>query len=280
MFDKEDRVGKMRCANQDFSIDEISSAFENVVINPVSGGIKEDNVTKFQSFLLEIDPDKEEWAKMTSDERGQELLRQKNYFLDKGLPVTAIVYSGNKSLHVIITLEQPLVSKQLWKFMRKWLQNIFPDADPNTSAVIGVRNYMHTRQDTGKSPKVLFVGKKIDYTDMTIWINKFPDCKPTNSRERSKSTYSKDYRDFVNEQRAGYGLEASKSHLSGFTKNFLMLGADEGERNRSTFRAACDMAKCGWDEDEALDRILEAVDLPQWEVERTVKSAFDKISEE
>lgn len=56
-----------------------------------------------------------------------------------------------------------------------------------------------------------------------------------------------------------------------------MCGAPEGERNISLFKAACDLFKCGYNEDEIIDKLERPSGLDNQEVVRTIKSAIRKV---
>jgi hypothetical protein len=63
------------------------------------------------------------------------------------------------------------------------------------------------------------------------------------------------------------------------TMDFLASGAPEGERNDRAFKAACDLAGCGYPQDETLTRILDAArkcGLPEDEARHAVASAYSK----
>ncbi len=67
--------------------------------------------------------------------------------------------------------------------------------------------------------------------------------------------------------------------LSRATRLFIHGGAPEGERNQALFAAACDLARCGAQEQVALDLLLPpalASGLPEAEARRTVASAFSR----
>jgi hypothetical protein len=67
--------------------------------------------------------------------------------------------------------------------------------------------------------------------------------------------------------------------LSRLTLEFMNFGAGEGERNDRLFRAACDMAGCGFSQSEAETKLLPAATqngTPEREALATIKSAFTK----
>lgn len=71
-----------------------------------------------------------------------------------------------------------------------------------------------------------------------------------------------------------------KGKLSRLTLEFIAQGAGAGERNDRLFRAACDLAGCGYTQSEAESMLLPVagqVGTPQAEALATIKSAYSKL---
>ncbi|WP_214676866.1 hypothetical protein, partial [Escherichia coli] len=65
-----------------------------IAINPIKGWRRDDQVTAFRTFLIELDDGS--------------LEEQSKYVKEMDMPFTACIFSGNKSLHFAITLDQDL----------------------------------------------------------------------------------------------------------------------------------------------------------------------------
>lgn len=77
-----------------------------VLANPCDGaGVKGGNVTAFRHALIECDPDKSEWEEWGPEERAAELDRQAKELLALNLPIAALTYSGNKSVHALVRVD-------------------------------------------------------------------------------------------------------------------------------------------------------------------------------
>ena len=150
MFYPKEEVGRLRQANASHLQDDVDDTWTNIILNPVKGGIKEQDITAYRNFLIEFDPDKQSWDASNEFERSLKLNSQATAIIEAMAPVSAAVYSGNKSIHFLIALQSP-INLQSWKIYRKALQVAFPDADPNSSAVIGIRNPGNVRSDTGNT---------------------------------------------------------------------------------------------------------------------------------
>ena len=70
------------------------------------------NVAKYRSILVELDTGSIE----------AQLKTIKKY----GIPVSAQVFSGSKSIHSVITLEEDLTSEKEYRRIAKWIFNIIP----------------------------------------------------------------------------------------------------------------------------------------------------------
>lgn len=252
MFNEKECIGKMRCKDMHYYKDEVDASFEQIVINPVLEGIKENNITSYRNFLFEIDPEKEEWATFNNEQKLAELSRQRQYFIDKGVPTSAIIYSGNKSLHILMCLEDELPSRGIWKFTREWIQNILTEIDPNSSAVIGVRNPLNTRKDTNISPKIIQLGKRITYDELVLWLNKFPDTKPKAKLKNLDESRmdSKAIKALVEQSGKGDMRKRSKTFLEG--------QYDDGSWNDDFWFTANDLFGQGYEYEE-VEALLESV---------------------
>lgn len=229
------------------------------------------NVTSFRNIMVEIDdiPIKEQWEFINGIE----------------LPYSTAVFSGGKSIHFVISLSdscsdrkdyQNLV-RRFYKALEVCRPGLVDAANKNPSRHTRVPSVI--RVETGKEQQLLKLNSRIEKQQLEQWIEDKigPEEVEEKKEYKGTNTMSPAYLEYINNQRAKYGLEPITNTLTGFTKNFLMFGADEGERNLSVFRAACDFAKCGYDEDEAFEQISNAVDLEDQEIERTITSAFNKV---
>ena len=87
-------------------------------VNPVDGFRRDNNVTAYRSFMVELDDGP--------------LSEQMNYIKNSGLPYSMCVFSGNKSLHFGIVLEQDLPTDAIWRDIAEWILNIFVFNAPNS----------------------------------------------------------------------------------------------------------------------------------------------------
>lgn len=208
------------------------------------------NVVVYRNILVEID---------TLDIDSQLLLIN-----DSGMPYSTAVYSGGKSVHFIISLETPCVDEaayrklveRLYRALNKVRPNTIDQANKNPSRLS--RFPSTYRADKNKSQKVIKILERINNSLIEGWI------------------FDLIGEDKVSEHKTGEYV--SSGVMNGFTLNFVMFGAPEGQRNSDLFKASCDLAKCGYNQDAAYNLLAKPSGLDDNEVTRTIKSAFNKVA--
>ena len=103
-----DKVSLTHCHSSDLIL---------AAINPINGFRRDSNVTAFRSFLVEIDIGT--------------IKEQVNTIAHIKMPFSSQVFSGNKSVHTIITLDSDLSSEKNYRFTAEWILNIVTSADKN-----------------------------------------------------------------------------------------------------------------------------------------------------
>lgn len=143
-------------------------------LNACDGGRKKSDIKKFRNFLIEIDEIPGTKAPMPRKE--QILLIHQKY----KTPYSTVVSSGNKSIHFIISLEEPLDSIEDYQFIAKWIKNIVVEADPSVlvpeklSRFIGGTNSNTQKEQKGFIPK----NGRISNERFLEWLNSYPNCRP------------------------------------------------------------------------------------------------------
>ena len=136
----------------------------------------DEGVSKYRSFLVEIDTGS--------------LKEQKDYIDSTGMPYSACVFSGNKSLHFGIVLASDLPTDEIWRFYAQWILNVVDKADKlakNPSRMIRFPGTI--RPDTGREQSLVFINKRISLSELNYWLSQHPDKKPKvyHPKERSHS---------------------------------------------------------------------------------------------
>lgn len=128
---------------------------------PHKGRRADVNVTEFRNILCEFD-------KNTIEE-------QIEWLNNSRLPYSAVIHSGKKSLHVIISLSEPLRSKKEYNSLAKKLYRAISNTgikvDDSTSNPSRLSRYPGSiRSDTGIEQELLFVGKPVAKGVLKTWI--------------------------------------------------------------------------------------------------------------
>lgn len=130
-------------------------------INEMHGdGRKDSNVTCFRNFLLESDT--------------VPLEDQINHITSK-VPVSTIVFSGGKSYHHIISLQDP-VSREEYNTICRQLMGFIPEIDKATKNPSRFSRIPDaTRADTGAVQKLIYVGHRVPNMEL---LKILPSPKP------------------------------------------------------------------------------------------------------
>lgn len=143
-------------------------------LNACEGGRKKSDIRKFRNFLIEID--EIPGTKEPMPPKDQILLIHSKY----KVPYSTVVSSGNKSIHFIISLEEPLNTIDEYSFIAAWIKNIVVEADSSVlvpeklSRFYGGTNGKTQKEQKGYIPK----NGRISNTRFLEWLNSYPDRMP------------------------------------------------------------------------------------------------------
>lgn len=193
-----------------------------VSLNPIKGWRQDHFTTAFRSFMVEIDhgsiPD------------------QKKYIENTGLPYSACIFSGNKSLHFLVTLDQDLPGEKEWRHLAEWILNAITLADKNTKNPSRSLRIPGAFREPGKKQLAVKLNGRISLKTLYEWLQKHPDAKPMPPRARRPISDS-----------------AAASNLKPHIKAMLKKGPDPVRgRNKHWFAIACEFALAGYSEDDTI----------------------------
>lgn len=219
-----------------------------VALNPINGFRKDANCTSFRNFLIEMDT--------------HEKNIQIEYIKRLGLLYSAMVWSGSKSVHTLISLSEDLPDQKTYRMLYKWILNIATLSDQalgNPSRSIRLPGVV--RPETGNMQELIELKSRVKLDDFMAWLNKYPHLRPKDREERKDLTFQNDY-----------------DRLSSWCRNQFKNGIDfSNGRNKAYFGLACDLAKSGYGESETLEILeqyfVEEHDFKYSEFLTTIKSA-------
>lgn len=227
-------------------------------INPINGWRRDENVTAYRTFMIECDdmPLKKQWE----------------YVNKMKFPFSYCCYSGGKSLHFALVLDEDIVSENVYKFTYEWILNIMKEADQQTkNPSRSVRFPGNIRRETGKKQKLLHMGERISPNKLRDWLNMFPNEKPI-VKEKVKIKHS----------------VPNYDGIKPWAKKALAKGVHnlDGSRNQTWMAIGCEFALNGYDLDDTIyileQHFEEQHDFKKNEWETAVTSGWnysDKIAE-
>jgi hypothetical protein len=226
-------------------------------INAIKGWRRDEFVTSHRTFLWEIDVGS--------------LASQMQYMQNIGLPYSASIFSGNKSIHFITVLDESIDAKT-WRMLNVWglsIGTLF-DQNPDDHTLDNncknpsrsVRIPAAIRPDTGKEQKLIELKSRVKLDDFMAYLNKYPHLRPKEREERKGLTSQKDY-----------------DRLSSWCRSQFKDGIDfSNGRNKTFFALGCDLAKSGYSENETIEILeqyfVEEHDFKYKEFLTAIKSAF------
>jgi hypothetical protein len=220
-------------------------------INSLKDKRADKNVTKYRNFLFEMDdlPPKQQVKLVTETD----------------MPWSTAVFSGNKSIHWIISLEEPVKNKEEYKMWWNAIYDcavrhhiVFDKATSNPSRFSRIPNVI--RQDKNKKQTLVKVNKRINNDELLNWLYKY-GVDPENYRPQKYKPVDEDSNASEDEK-----FEFVKKCMKG--KNYT-----QGNRDNYQYEIAILCKRVGLDESQARMKIYtECGELH--EDGRAVRSAY------
>jgi hypothetical protein len=230
-----------------------SSKLTMVAINPIHGWRRDEFVTGFRSYLIELD------FGTTKEQLGT--------IAHYGLPFSAQVFSGNKSVHTVITLDQDLPDEKTYRAIGNWIFNIFNMCDQNCKNPSRSTRIPGAYREPGKKQRLIKLNRRVTLKELMDWLKQYDHLRP---RAKEKKVVPKGQADF--------------SRLSPWCRVMLTQGVDfKNGRNATWYAIAYDLALAGFTEDGIIEilseRFEEERDFKEKEFLTTIGSAFKKVRE-
>ena len=222
-----------------------------VALNPIKGFKKDDACYRFRNFLVELDYGNR--------------VEQIKYLNTMGILYSAMVWSGSKSVHTLISLSEDLPNENVYRVFSKWILNIVSMADQNTfNPSRSIRMPEAIRPETGDSQELIEIRSRVNIKDLVAWLQKHPEARPINKPLREKS---EDF-DF--------------QHLRPWVRKRLINGLDKRKgRSNQWYAIAYEFALSGYSEDDTIKFLggyfVPDRDFKEKEWKTTIKSAFKTV---
>ncbi len=206
-----------------------------VCVNELNAGTtrSDENVACFRNFLIEIDT--------------IPLDKQAKYIEQLALPYSAAVYSGGKSIHYIISLEEPCANvkeyRELASFLIDDIVTLSDKNNKNPSRFTRTPNYV--RPDTGRVQEVLDLRKRVTNEELAKFLAPYAQLRRIKQKAARKAQRVKAAKQ---KQALKDGLTLGALDLiNNRTKRFLEAGAQEGDRHHELKLAMLDLRFNGMD---------------------------------
>lgn len=230
-----------------------SSELTLISINPIKGFRKDSNVTAFRTFLWEIDTGS--------------IKEQLGYFKHLKIPLSAKVFSGNKSVHALTILSEEFPDEKTYRVHYEWALNILTMCDQNCKNPSRSVRIPGAYREEGKQ-RLISIGNRVKLADWMLWLNQYDHLKPQPKKKRELVEGENDY-----------------SCLSIWARVMLKKGiVFKNGRNKTWFALAYDFALAGFDIDKATEILLskfeEESDFKEKELLICIASAYKTVEED
>lgn len=226
-----------------------------VALNPIQGYRGDSQCYKYRNFLLELDTGS--------------IKDQVEYIRKLKIPFSAMVFSGSKSVHTLISLDEDLPSEKVYRHLSEWLLRIATMADnktKNPSRSIRVPGGLRD-ENPEKIQRLMYFNGPVKLSDLTEFLKGYEHLRPQPKQKRRAS----EKRDL--------------SILNPKVVKQLQDGIDfTNGRNNAWFVLACYFCEAGFSEEETIECLT-----PYFKEERSFKekewlisinSAFKHILEQ
>lgn len=240
-----------------------------ITLNPCKGGRKNTNVTKYRNFLVEIDCEK-----ISTD-------KQLEFMHLIEMPYSTATFSGNKSVHFVISLEINLKNEVEFISLAKKIANAIDHNKLDTGVLskpaIFTRAPCATREN-GKEQRLLEIRSRVPNTKLVEWIEK----RLVVVEPRTKQTQSIKYKTPTN-KREGDAPPSLNLLRSTELRWLIDQKFEKGSRNNKWFRIGCQMYELGFNFEDALTSLRpffrEETDfnLAEWKI--CLRSSYRFMSE-
>lgn len=240
---------------------EVGGAAQYVTLNPIAIKRADDYVTSYRNILIEID-------------KGT-IPKQLAKLKQSGLPVSSVVFSGGKSLHIIISLTKPLKDRAEYD---NWVQAIYAAFDKDGKWVDAAcknpsrftRLGGSIRPDNGAEQTILQLNGRVDNEAIVEWLVQRLGYRATNTA-------------LLKQPNQRYPIVPSKGvETDGLTlraRVFLETGVvQQGSSWRNeAFYVCCELARCGYTEAEIYDKLLAVDGYLNKDSQRIPKDAYNLV---
>lgn len=243
----EDSVAK-RNMNFEDAIETVDSDVPILcALNPIKGYRNDLNCTAYRNFLVEMD-----YGAIND---------QLAYVKQLKMPYSAAIFSGNKSIHFLISLDMDLPSESVYRTFSEWILNIATLADQNTKNPSRSIRIPGAFREPEKQQKLLEYRGVVTMAELGDWLRQHPNAKP--KEKQQVGIVDKTI------------LERVRPKISDLLVN---RGIHPPNRNKQWFMVGVEFALAGVSEDDTIEGLRGFFqpdrDFKEKEWETTIHSAY------
>lgn len=193
-----------------------------VALNPIDGWREDSNCKAFRNFLIECDYGTRE--------------QQLQYIQSLGMPYSAAIFSGGKSIHFLIRLDIDLPNEETWRAVNDWILAIAPLADQNCQNPSRSIRVPGAKRDQNRQELLEYKGI-VSFGTLKTWLQGYMHLMP---KPKEKFVPS--------------GNPDDLAKIKPWALKALRNGLDPKKgRNKQWFAIACEFAMAGYSEEHAMD---------------------------
>ncbi len=215
-------------------------------INPIMLTRKDGSVTVLRNILIEFD----------------NLSLEEQAALAYSIPFSTVTYSGSKSFHYIISLEEPCANITEYKRLIKRIQAKLPGMDTSTSNPSRLSRTPEAIRDNGVKQALHHISTRVSKEILETWLG--PDLK------------TEEYNPIIQMPKR----EGTERKLPIRTHIFIERGALPGSRNIQLFTNACELFRANYTKEEIVEIAIRVLDLPLTEIKQCIESARKAVQNE
>jgi hypothetical protein len=221
-----------------------------VSLNPNAKWREDASCTAFRNILVEMD--------------SGPLKSQLEHIKAMELPYSAAIFSGNKSIHFLISTNEDFPNEDMYRLFSQWILKAIPMADQKTFNPSRSIRIPGSYREPGKKQRLIEFKGPVNMKDLATWLQRHPEARPKKGPVREKSE--------------GFAYE----RLSEWATKRLINGLDKRKgRSNQWYALAYEFALAGYSEDDTL-KILGGYFVPdrdfkEKEWKTTIISAFKHV---
>lgn len=221
-----------------------------VSLNPNRGWREDETCTAFRNILVEMDVGP--------------IKQQLEHIKAIGLPYSAAIFSGNKSVHFLISLDQDFPNEKIYRLFAQWILKAIPLADQKTFNPSRSIRIPGAYREPGKKQRLIEYKGPVAMKDLVEWLQRHPGAKPRTGPLRNKSG------------------EFNYDKLRPWVRKRLINGLDTRKgRSNQWFAISYEFCLASYSEDDTI-KILGQFFVPERDFKEkewltTIKSAFKTV---